>query len=77
MNQQINNVGMYEKNLCLFKIVQEMSLKVKRDIFAILAMNEASPHILLPNIGMTMGDFCVYYVLANDSSAAKEKTKKK
>lgn len=79
MNQGINNVGMYEKNMCLFKVVQEMSLKLKRDIFAILALNsnEANHHVLLPGIGMTMGDFCVYYVLANDTSSTASKIKKK
>jgi hypothetical protein len=66
MNQQ-SNLGVFEKNIAMSKIVSDMSIKTKRDIFALLG-NTSDHNYFLPRFGMTTGDFAVFYVLTMTGS---------
>jgi hypothetical protein len=63
----------WEKYNVYFHIVENMTMKEKRVIFSILRKENVNHDTLLPEFGMTAGEFCVMQTLNERNSLKKAK----
>ena len=64
MDEQILENFRFERTNILYSYVCSIQVRKKRTVFAAMRQANNDPETYVPSLGITLGEFCVYYVLS-------------
>lgn len=56
----------WEKYMILSEVVASMDVRDRRVVFQMLRGTDPDPNMFFPEMGFSLAEFCVFYVLSSD-----------